>query len=558
MCFSFVCYFVSSSSCTGFCCLALPIYLWRASFWQAYQRATRIFRVVYHCGGICDLQSRICILWWHGRTDILQPKPKFQNIFILAHSTVSQIFRFLINICRMHLNHRPPHFYILFVMSSRISDSCFQCFDCNTNGTHPPLIPGSPIVHMSCHNCHTHWHICVICKSRIKVGSLQTHTTSDEHQLCLDNISPASSNTAQIQPQETHITKFTWDKTLRPPLIDKCDHLPTHSRRFFGLEIQQPGLGMRHIICQAFTGSTDQANMLTQEEIELHLDIIQQCIANSRKSNASFARIIRNITSSLLFNPSRPAIFPQEYHRRVMLSLSSNPDFNASQLQTISNALTQENNRVITKCRIPYSIFRVTRLPTKYSEIRKYYIEGKDAVVPNLPCPKARMLEDGIHAYISPLELVSHYLAWGQGNQTRLLPDPKQSNSVNCYHHSTHAQTITHHINSTINASLELTSFPLILFLTDWQDEFDKNNIIRNKYQIYLRTLTILMQGKRGILEKHTFIVALGSKGDSRYTLDRAYNEDLKKLFRNKKTSKSWQFLLLRLRTELSALECCS
>jgi hypothetical protein len=282
----------------------------------------------------------------------------------------------------------------------------------------------------------------------------------------------------------------------------------------------------------AFTGSTDQANMLTQEEIELHLDIIQQCIANSRKSNASFARIIRNITSSLLFNPSRPAISPQEYHRRVMLSLSSNPDFNASQLQTISNALTQENNRVITECQIPYSIFRVTRLPTKYSEIRKYYIEGKDAVVPNLPCPKARMLEDGIHAYISPLELVSHYLAWGQGNQTCLLPDPKQSNSVNCYHHSTHAQTITHHINSTINASSELTLFPLILFLTDWQDEFDKNNIIRNKYQIYLRTLTILMQGKQGILEKHTFIVALGSKGDSRYTLDRAYNEDLKKLSR--------------------------
>jgi hypothetical protein len=354
--------------------------------------------------------------------------------------------------------------------------------------------------------------------------------TSDEHQGSLDNKSQSPSSTDPILPQGTHTTKLPWDKTLRPPDINNCTHLPTRSRIFFGLEIQQPGLGMRHIICQAFTGSTDEAHLLTQEEIELHLDIIQQCIANSRKSNASFARIIRNIISSLLFNPSRPAIIPHEYHRRVMLSLSSNHEFNASQLQTISKALSQETNRVIAECRIPYSIFRVTRLPTMYSEIRKYYLEGKDAIIPNLPCPKARMLEDGIHAYISPLELVSHYLAWGQGNQTRLLRDPKQSNSVSCYHHSTHAQTITHHINSTIDANSELSSFPLILFLTDWQDEFDKNNIIRNKYQIFIRTLTILMQGKRGILEKHTFIVALGSKGDSRYALDMAYNEDLKKL----------------------------
>jgi hypothetical protein len=213
-----------------------------------------------------------------------------------------------------------------------------------------------------------------------------------------------------------------------------------------------------------------------------------------------------------------------------MSSLKSNSQFNASQLQLISSALTQENNRIISECPIPYNIFRITRLPTKFSEIRKFYLEGKDAIIPNLPCPKARMLEDGFHAYVSPLEIVSHYLPWGQGNQTHLLPDTKQSNSVSCYHHSTHACTISKHVNSTIDVNSELHSFHLILFLTDWQDEFDKNNIIRNKYQIFLRTLTILMQGKRGILEKHTFIVALGSKGDSRYALDRAYNEDLHKL----------------------------
>jgi hypothetical protein len=118
-------------------------------------------------------------------------------------------------------------------------------------------------------------------------------------------------------------------------------------------------------------------------------------------------------------------------------------------------------------------------------------------------------------------------LEWGQGNQTHLPPDFKQSNSVSCYHHSTHARTISKHVNSTIDVNGELQSFPVILFLSDWQDEFDKNNIIRNKYQIFLRTLTILMQGKRGILEKHTFIVALCSKGDSLYTLDRAYNKNL-------------------------------
>jgi hypothetical protein len=289
-------------------------------------------------------------------------------------------------------------------------------------------------------------------------------------------------------------------------------------------------MGMRHIICKAFTGSTESASFLTKEEISLHLDIIQQCIANSRKSNTKFARILRNIISALLSNPTRPTIVPNDYHQGVIASLQSDPQFTASQLQAINTALTHETNRVVSGCPTPYNIFRVTRLPTKYSEIRKFYLEGKDAIIPNLPCPKARMLEDGVHAYISPLEIVSHYLAWGQGNQTHITPDPEQRKSVKCYHNSMHAQTIKTHVNSTIDINSDIRSFPLILFLTDWQDEFDKNNIIRNKYQIFLRTLTILMKGKRGILEKHTFIVALGSKGDSRFALDRAYNADLQKL----------------------------
>ena len=140
------------------------------------------------------------------------------------------------------------HALCVFLMSSRNPVSCFQCFDCNTNGTYPPPTPGSPIVNISCHNCKTHWHICVICKSRIGVRVLRTHTTSDEHQSSLDNMPQAPSNNVPSPPQETHTTKLSWDKTLLPPGVNNWLHLPGRSRRFFGLEIQQPGLGMRHII----------------------------------------------------------------------------------------------------------------------------------------------------------------------------------------------------------------------------------------------------------------------------------------------------------------------
>jgi hypothetical protein len=130
------------------------------------------------------------------------------------------------------------------------------------------------------------------------------------------------------------------------------------------------------------------------------------------------------------------------------------------------------------------------------------------------------------------MQIISHYMAFGHGNQTCSTESTNFGTGVTRYHDSLHAHTISGHVNSTIAADPDHISFPLILFLTDWQDEFDKNNIIRNKYQIFLRTLTILTQGKRGVLERHTFIVALGSKGDSRFTLDEIYNEDLKRLSR--------------------------
>jgi hypothetical protein len=295
-----------------------------------------------------------------------------------------------------------------------------------------------------------------------------------------------------------------------------------------------PGLGLRHIISQAFTGDTTLACTLTHEEIIIHLDIIDQCLHNSRSSNTTFARIIRNIVIGLLSNPCRPTINPQEYHMGVLNTLICNPNINFSrdQFQAISSAVRDETNKQIIKCQNSYDIFRVTRLPTKYSEIRKYYLEGKDAIIPNLPFPRARLLSDGVHAYVSPLEIISHYLAFGYGNQTCLPPAGMDHNGVEFYHHSIHAKTISKHVQSTIAVNQHIPSFPLILFLTDWQDEFDKNNIIRNKSQIFLRTLTVLLRGKRGILEKHTFIVGLGSKGDSRYTLDKVYNQDLSRLSR--------------------------
>ena len=212
----------------------------------------------------------------------------------------------------------------------------------------------------------------------------------------------------------------------------------------------------------------------------------------------------------------------------------SNPniDFTTAHPAVISNAIRHESKLAINSCQTPYDIFRVTRLPTKFSEIRKFYLEGKDAIIPNLPSPKARMLEDEVHVYVSPMQIISHYMAFGHGNQTT-IPEPlKVVSGVTRYHQSPHANTISGHVYSTIADDPDHTSFRLILFLTDWQDEFDKNNIIRNKYQIFLRTLTILTQGKRGVLEKHIFIVALSPKGDSRFTLDEVYHEDLKCLSR--------------------------
>ena len=79
------------------------------------------------------------------------------------------------------------------------------------------------------------------------------------------------------------------------------------------------------------------------------------------------------------------------YHTRVLNTLVSNPNitFTAARLVAISNAICHESNSVINGCQMPYNIFCVTRLPTKCSEIKKMYFEGKYAIIPNLPSPSS-------------------------------------------------------------------------------------------------------------------------------------------------------------------------
>ena len=57
------------------------------------------------------------------------------------------------------------------------------------------------------------------------------------------------------------------------------------------------------------------------------------------------------------------------------------------------------------------NIFKKTRPPTTVSDLKRFFLKGPRAIIPNLPHPQVRKTRNGSHAYTTLTEVIAHLLA---------------------------------------------------------------------------------------------------------------------------------------------------
>ena len=164
-------------------------------------------------------------------------------------------------------------------------------------------------------------------------------------------------------------------------------------------------------------------------------------------------------------------------------------------------------------------LFENTRSPLNYADIRRFYTESISSILNNLPCTFPK-IEYG-HAYVSLSSVIDHFLAYGfKSDHISTLDDIDSKIGVKG---SKFVSAMREKVSSTLSSSI----VPMILYLTFWSDDFESNQLRKNRKSIWIKTVTICPPSDQVTSSKYTYLLAIGRKGDDHDKINVLYNKEL-------------------------------
>jgi hypothetical protein len=142
--------------------------------------------------------------------------------------------------------HFSSRLYYLLIIFFTLHSSTLFCFNCHlVVGMYCTPAPGSTVGQVSCSNsCSTNWYICISLNIHISKRNRNTRTCKDSHWWHVGQIPQSNIHDSVVAPPIVAISvKPAWDKIPKPANASFC-------------QILQQDLGMRHLMCQAFTRHT--------------------------------------------------------------------------------------------------------------------------------------------------------------------------------------------------------------------------------------------------------------------------------------------------------------
>ena len=183
-------------------------------------------------------------------------------------------------------------------------------------------------------------------------------------------------------------------------------------------------------------------------------------------------------------------------------------------------------------------------------DLQDVYLNGKNAIIPNLPQVVAHTTKDGTHAYTKLSDVIANMLAshtrvdkfWFEAkvHNTQTSPNDYIPESTNGFTNSTTVagfqlflQLIPHQAPAQTtkmdNENKVLPRFVLVLWFKDWKDAFDPFNTKTSRNQVWTNTSTICppLDEKNG---RNTYFMAISNKDDDHSEVEKIFANELKVL----------------------------
>jgi hypothetical protein len=305
--------------------------------------------------------------------------------------------------------------------------------------------------------------------------------------------------------------------------------LSIQSTTYFSKEMKETGLGKHYLVQKAFN-KVVRPEDLSNKEVKFHLNLCSIFHGITRRNRTKLAGVLTDLVPALLERPTMPTIQPTLFLENIMRNLRESNSLSRSQLGIARAAIQEEVEETINRMEVIEDVFKHTAIPTTEPEILKRYLTGVHSIVENLPCPNSVMTPDGKHSYLPITEVMATYLAHGYNNfkrsPTRTL---EEGITTNTYYQSPHYQKFRGTISDQVTSG-GMHFLPLLIAIKDWSDDFDKNNSARNRHSIWMKTVTVLLDDGNGSISYNSFVIAIGSKGDSHEDVEKLYAKDLKRL----------------------------
>ena len=249
------------------------------------------------------------------------------------------------------------------------------------------------------------------------------------------------------------------------------------SQEYFKYESRRDGLGAIALVCKSQFGYLNPDQSFSSDDIWLQLaiaDILFELTAKQRiKLTSVFDGIIK-------------------YQDR----------------------LRKENNKPLP----------VLRIPTSILDVRQMILEGKNAIVPNLPHPQLEKLPNG-HSYMSLRSAIADLLAHGAEIDIDGYVNPARGQPVQQLGQAPQFQKLYE------NARTLYSTPVLALWGVEWSDDFEPNTQAKqNRGSAWVKTVTIATPHARIHSTDNTYVIALGEKGTSHEEVEKLFADKLKSL----------------------------
>jgi hypothetical protein len=179
-----------------------------------------------------------------------------------------------------------------------------------------------------------------------------------------------------------------------------------------------------------------------------------------------------------------------------------------------------------------------TRVPTSMEDFEQIILSKERSIVTNLPHPIVKETNDGTHAYISLIDLLSNEIAadtkfdqyvFDNNNTIEHNELDKYDKEVITISQSIAAKNLFWTLHEPQNDD---NTHIMYLWLKEWRDAFDPNSTKSSRNQVWIQTFTICPpeNAKDG---KNTYLMSISGKSEDHSVIDHIYGQEINHLSTN-------------------------